>query len=69
MLLGRNAAVLLREKVSAIQSQTHAQLITPAQALSQLQTLGIPQSNAQALVALAASTITPAADVGKLEPI
>jgi len=66
--LPRSAAVLLREQVSALGVQVKAQLVTPAAALQALAGYGVPAANAQALVAEWAATVTPAADVGVLEP-
>ena len=66
--LPRSAAVLLREQVSALGVQVKAQLVTPAAALAALAGYGVPAANAQALVAEWAATVTPAADVGVLEP-
>jgi hypothetical protein len=66
--LPRSAAVLLREQVSALGVQVKAQLVTPAAALQALAGYGVPAANAQALVADWAATVTPAADVGVLEP-
>lgn len=67
--LPRTQALVLREKVAALGKQTTAQLVTPAAALAQLGQLGIPDANAKALLADWAATITPAADVGTLQPI
>jgi hypothetical protein len=66
--LPRSQAVLLREQVSALGVQVKAQLVTPAAALQALAGYGVPATNAQALVAEWAATVTPAADVGVLEP-
>ena len=66
--LPRSAAVLLRERVSALGVQVKSQLVTPAAALQALAGYGVPAANAQALVAEWAATHTPPADVGVLEP-
>lgn len=66
--LPRAAALVLREQVSALATQTRAGLVSPADALTSLAALSIPAANAQALVAQWAATKTPAADVGVLEP-
>jgi hypothetical protein len=66
--LPRSQAVLLREQVGALGVQVKAQLVTPAAALQALAGYGVPAANAQALVADWAATVTPAADVGVLEP-
>lgn len=50
-LVERKDEALLREQVAAIEEQTIKKLITPAQALQALANLGIPQPNAEALVA------------------
>ena len=66
--LPHSQALLLREQVSALGIQVKSQLVTPAAALAALAGYGVPSANAQALVADWAATVTPAADVGVLEP-
>lgn len=67
--LPRRGALILREKVTALGAQVKAQLVAPADALTTLASLGVPDANAKALVAdWAASHIT-AADVGTLQPL
>jgi len=66
--LPRSQALVLREQVGAIAIQVKAQLITPAAALAALAGYGVPQANAEALVATWAATHTPVADVGVLLP-
>jgi hypothetical protein len=67
--LSRGAALQLREKVAALSKQSTALLITYDQALIQLQALGIPLANAQALTAAWFATTTAPARVGVKEPI
>jgi hypothetical protein len=67
--LGRTAALLLHEKVTALGRQVKARLVTPAEALLTLAGLGIPGANAEALVADWAATHTPASTVGVKEPL
>jgi len=67
--LGRTAALLLHEKVTALGRQVKARLVTPAEALLTLAGLGIPSANAEALVADWAATHTPASTVGVKEPL
>lgn len=66
--LPRAAALVLREQVTALGIQVRAQLVSPADALTALAGYGVPQANAQALVADWAATTTPPARVGVLEP-
>jgi len=66
--LTRNAALVLREQVTALGRQTTAQLVTPAQALTALAGYGVPDANAKALVANWAATTTTPARVGVLLP-
>jgi len=67
--LSRGAALQLREKVAALAKQSTAQLLTYDQALNQLQALGVPLANAQALTAAWFATTTAPARVGVKEPI
>lgn len=67
--LGRQAAMLLREQVTAIGQQVHAGLMPIDTASSVLSTLGLPAANIEALIADWKATITPAADVGVREPV
>jgi len=64
--LPRTQALVLREQVGALAIQVKAKLITPAAGLAALAGYGVPQANAEALVADWAATHTPAADVGVL---
>jgi hypothetical protein len=65
-MVSPDKAVLLREKVADLGKQVAGGLVTPAAALDALASEGIPDANAQALVAGWAATKTPAADVGVL---
>jgi hypothetical protein len=67
--LPRDKAVLLRQKVGALGNQVKAQLVTPADALTELAALNIPDANAKALVAGWAATHTSSSDVGVKLPI
>lgn len=62
----RQGALILREKVAALGKQVGALLVSPADALAALANLGVPDANAQALVAGWAATHTAASDVGVL---
>lgn len=62
----RQGALILREKVAALGKQVGALLVSPADALAALANLGVPDTNAQALVAGWAATHTAASDVGVL---
>ena len=66
--LPRSQALLLREKVSALAVQTKKQLVTPAAALHDLESWGIPNGNAQALVADWAASLTKPTATGVLIP-
>jgi hypothetical protein len=66
--LSRNAALVLKEKVTAVEDQYKKQLIDDATAAAALATLNIPDANAKALLATWAALKTKPTTTGELLP-
>lgn len=69
LMLHRDAALKLREKVAAVEAQYKKQLIDDAAAAAEISSLGIPKGNADALLADWAALKTKATTTGELLPI